>query len=123
MKFFFLLLFILVGCQDYNSNSFDRTKYSSGCTGEPGDPNFAAACELTKKYCINCHQGYHNSWAAFTTNQDWINSGVIIKGDANNSEFIQYIFNYGPGGSMPKYGSSLPNDEYAKLVEWIDNIP
>lgn len=119
---YILLLAFLVGCQDWNSNSFDRTSYGSvGCT-DP-DPNFCAAFTVTKNRCATCH--YHQNWSTYTTNEKWINeSGVINKNDPANSQFIIRIINTNTASSnMPEGGSALPDAEYDLLNKWIDEMP
>lgn len=121
-KLFFLALF-LIGCgQDFNSNSFDREKY--GTTGI--DTSTPAGLRLSKAYnvmatnCTSCHTGYHNIYASYTTNQQWIDAGLVVAGDFNGSFLIQKLQNF--GGNMPQGGSQLGESEITNLQEWIDNL-
>lgn len=119
---FIMLLALLVGCQDYNSNSFDRTSYGgTGCTET--DANFCTAFPIIKNRCASCH--YHQNWSTYTTNQKWIDdSGVISKNDPSNSQFIIRIINTNTASSnMPEGGSALPDAEYDALTKWIDEMP
>lgn len=113
---FLLLLFFLISCQDYNTNSFDRTRY--------GNPVGEGPAKIIQNKCINCHSGEHDSWAGLTDAQ-WVATGLVIPGDPDNSLFIKRIYNTGISGvsNMPIGGGALPNDEYQALKDWIQNIP
>ena len=120
---FFLFLFLFVGCQDYNSNSSDRSKFGPIVLDE-SDPNFTPAYNITQNRCVSCHSSpIHNHWSTYTSNEKWLDSGMIVKGDPDNSIFIQRIINYGGTSSnMPQGGSALPQAEYDALRTWIENI-
>lgn len=123
MKLGLLLLILLSGCQDYNSNSSDKEKY--GQVQLENNAQFRTAYGIIQNRCVNCHtyQG-HSVWADYTTNAEWIASGLIIKGDPRNSRLIYRIKNSGQADSdMPLGGSALPDSEYDALVEWVENIP
>ncbi len=116
------LLIFLSSCQDFNSNSFDDSKYGNDSSGET-DPNFAPAFEVLRTECISCHQGYHNAWASRKTNEAWISSGLVTAGDAANSALIEAMVNSGtPGANMPPTGA-IDNNKYLLLQQWINNIP
>lgn len=121
-----ILLFILLGlasCQDYNSNSSDAIRYKPIEVDDGGDPNFAPARSIILNRCVNCHSEEHNEWANLT-NQQWLDTGLIIRGDPDNSPFIKTIFNSGsPTANMPFEGSALPAAEFTALKTWIQNIP
>jgi hypothetical protein len=121
MKIFFFLL-LLTSCQDQNSNSSDKEKY--GPISLDSDPNFPRAFQLIQSRCISCHTGYHNTWAQYQSNGDWLSSGLINRGDANNSQLILRIINTeGQDSDMPKNSSRLPDAEYEWLKKWINEIP
>lgn len=127
MKFFALIscLFILSSCEDYNSNSADKLKYSNEPQQEQtGDPNFAPAFSVIQNRCISCHSGFHNNWAAYTSNERWLNSGLIQRGDPQNSSLIKVMFNSGQAGAnMPLGSGAIPDAEYQLLLKWITEIP
>ena len=120
------LILLLTSCEDYNSNSADKIKYDNTPQAEQsgGDPNFAGAFSVIKSRCVNCHSGYHNSWASYTTNEDWLASGLVNRGDPDNSRLIRRIINSGsPGANMPLGQGRLPDSEYQLLRKWITEIP
>jgi uncharacterized membrane protein len=125
--FFLILLFSLIACDEYNSNSADKIKYSEDVqeeVAEPGDANFAPAFAVITTRCISCHSNHHNNWASFTDNEKWISSGVVHRGDPDNSEFIKRIINTGgPGANMPEGLGALPDVEYQLLRKWITEMP
>jgi uncharacterized membrane protein len=114
MKYIFIFLFI-TGCQDYNSNSSDRSKYGPIVLDE-NDPNFAPAYNVIQNRCVSCHSSpIHNPWSTYTNNEKWL--------DPDNSYFVQRIINYGgSSANMPQGGSSLPQAEYDAIRTWIENI-
>lgn len=119
MKLLLLLVFV-VSCQDYNSNSGDRGKYGPVILNE-SDPNYAEAYAIIQNRCVNCHRGYHDHWANFTSNDDWI--GLVEPNDPDNSSFIQRIINSGQTNSnMPEGGSALPTAEYNHLRKWVSEF-
>lgn len=116
-----LMLFssvFLSGCQDINSNSFDASKYRE----LPYDPNETnlntRANAIINNRCTSCHDGYHDSFSAYNSKQDWINSGYITQGDADNSFMIGWMSN--AGGTMPLGSGPIPNDEFQTLLDWIN---
>lgn len=118
--FFYLFLISFIGCQDYNSNTFDDQRY--GPTDLVGGTQFIQAYPIIQKRCISCHSNYHSSWGAYKNQQDWVTAGLVIPGDKDNSSFINRIINYGANYSdMPQGQSQLPASEYNKLVDWVEN--
>jgi hypothetical protein len=113
-----LYLFLLVSCQNTNSNSFDIQQY--GSTTISGSTNFQAAYPILQNRCASCHT--HSSWASYKTEEAWIASGYVVAGSADNSQVINRLFNYSSSGDMPKDGGPLPQSEYDVLVNWTDNI-
>ncbi|WP_408099035.1 hypothetical protein ACJVC5_08970 [Peredibacter sp. HCB2-198] len=124
MKLLLPLLLLLVGCQDYNSNSSDRFKYGPAILDET-DPNFAQAYNTIQTRCTSCHSSnIHDIWATYKNNNAWLDSGLIQRGDPDNSYFIQRIINYGGASSnMPQGGSALSDAEYQQLRKWVEEIP
>lgn len=127
MRLFLLSLFMLMfmSCEDYNSNSADKIKYSNEPQQEEtGDPNFAPAFAVIQNRCISCHSGFHNNWATYTDNEKWLNSGLIIRGDPDNSRLIKLTINSGQAGAnMPQGGGAIPDAEFQLLRKWISEIP
>lgn len=123
MRIIFLLL-IFISCQDYNSNSADRSKYGPVVLTDT-DPNFAQAYNIIQNRCVSCHSSsIHDPWADLKDNASWLDSGLIQRQDPDNSILLQRIINYGGASSnMPQGGSALPDSEYQHLVKWINEIP
>lgn len=122
----FFILLILSSCEDYNSNSADKIKYSNEPQSEQeaGDPNFAPAFAIIQSRCISCHSGFHNNWATYTSDDKWINSGLVHRGDPDNSHLITRIFNSGQAGAnMPQGAGALPDAEFQTLRKWIVEMP
>ncbi len=128
MPAIFLLLSFLMytSCDEYNSNSADRLKYGGDPQQEvdTGDANFSAAFPIIQQKCISCHSGDHNNWAGYTSDEKWLNSGLINRGDPDNSSFIKRIINSGgPNANMPEGLGALPDSEYQLLRKWIAEMP
>ncbi|MBL7666005.1 MAG: hypothetical protein JNM93_12795 [Bacteriovoracaceae bacterium] len=112
-----LSLIILSACgQDYNSNTADGFVYTpSGIA----DPDLSAAYDVLKIRCIQCH--YHTGWAAYKTNQQWVDAGLVISADFENSFLVRSLKNF-PDGSMPKDSGPLPASELQTIEDWINSI-
>lgn len=122
---FLLLLLLILGCDDYNSNSADKIKYEETSQQEvsSGDPNFQAAFAVIQNRCISCHDGQHNNWASYTNDDHWLSSGLVNRGDPSNSRLIRRIVNSGdPGANMPPAGA-IPDAEFQLLKRWITELP
>lgn len=121
MKFTFLLLIFVVSCQDLNSNSSDRTRYSAGAP--VGSLKFQAAYPIINNRCANCHTStIHNKWSAFTNEADWENESTVVPGNSDASSFITRMQNYDNQGDMPQASSAIPDEEYDILVDWVDSL-
>lgn len=124
MKFILVsLLVALTSCQDFNSNSNDENRFKQvNLTGSSG---FNSAYFILQQRCTSCHSsGIHNSWANYTNEQDWIDEGLVTKGDPDGSRAIFRIINHGgTDADMPLGMGPLPNDEYQDLIDWVENIP
>ena len=111
-----LFIFLLTSCQDFNSNSFDETKFSP-FTGHP-------ALEVLRNRCISCHRGTHDWWSSLVNNSDWSNTIVdgnqyVIPGDFAGSYIIFRLKNF--GSDMPDGGPALTEQELNLLRDWIEN--
>lgn len=123
---FFIAFLLLVSCDEYNSNSADKLRYGDDIQQErdAGDPNFNPAFVIIQDRCINCHTGDHNNWARFRNDDAWISSGLVHRGDPDNSTFIERIINSGHAGAdMPRGAGALPDSEYQLLRKWITEMP
>lgn len=122
----FLILLSLFSCDEYNSNSADRLKYGTGPQQEvaEGDPNFSSAFSVIQQRCISCHSGTHDTWNRYSSDDQWINSGLVHRGDPDNSPLIKRIINTGISGSnMPQGMGAIPDSEYQLLRKWIAEMP
>lgn len=123
MKLSLLFLALLMGCQDYNSNTADKTKY--GPTDLEANPDFRAAYAIIQTRCITCHDSsIHNVWSTYNTSQKWIDAGMVVPGNSTASLVVRRIINSGQNDSnMPIGSGALPNDEYDAIKAWIDGLP
>lgn len=120
LTFFFSFLFYSCG-QDYNSNSFDKDKFSNDIdVSTPAGQQFAQAYSVIELNCISCHTGYHSTYASYKTSADWVSAGLVNAGDFENSYLILKLKNY--GGNMPLSGSELSSDDIATLRSWIESL-
>jgi hypothetical protein len=113
------LLLFYIGCQDYNSNTFDRDRY--GNLELNGSANFQASYKILQNRCMNCHR--HAQWSGYTNSQDWVtNENLITPGGTfggADSQVIYRIINHGGTQSdMPQGGSALPATEFDTLKAW-----
>ncbi|EQC50414.1 cytochrome c [Bacteriovorax sp. DB6_IX] len=111
-------LVLLISCQTDNSNSFDPDLANSQI--DPINTNLVKSYKVIQDRCISCHTGYHNSWASYTTDQAWIDSGNITAGVIGDSPLVTKLKNR--GGNMPIGGPNLTNDEYDAIVTWIEAL-
>jgi len=120
-----LFLLLMGSCQNYNSNTTDRTRYGTQTLED--NPRFVRAYAIIQSRCTNCHtSAIHAGWASYTTSAKWVASGAsrVVAGQPQSSQLILRTINSGETQSdMPQGGSPLPNDEYDALREWIENIP
>lgn len=111
-------------CQDTNSNSFDREKFTERAMPEGARPEFTAALAILQNRCMSCHFGFHNAWNAFTTEEQWLEAGLINRGDPDNSLLIKRMKNAaGPGATMPIAAAAIPDAEFQTLKAWIAGFP
>ena len=118
MKIVLILSSLLfLGCQDTNSNSYDKDKYDD--PGGLGD--FAQSYNILKTRCISCH--YHSGWSEYKTSDAWVKKDLVKPQDIDNSALIKRIVNYGGSSSnMPVGEAGIPNNEYQVLVDWVKGL-
>ena len=118
-KILFLSLLVIWGCQDTNSNSYDKDKYSEVVIS---DPTFKAAFEVLKTRCISCH--YHQGWATYTESDQWEKNGLVIFGNAEKSSIIYKTINSKSAQANMPEGSptGIPGDEYLKILDWVERL-
>lgn len=119
----FFFFFFLAGCgQSFNSHSTDRFKGSGNIDiSTPSGLRLFKAYEVIQNRCINCHTGYHNSWNQYNSDQDWLDQGLVIKGDFRGSQIISRLQN--EGSDMPLFAAQIPEADYQLLKDWIENMP
>lgn len=117
-----LAILFLTSCgQDYNSNAFDKLKYSGSLSvGSPEEERLVAAYSVIEKNCISCHNGYHNNYSSYKSSDNWVETGLVVPGDFENSFLVKKLKNY--GGTMPQGGASLGSSEIEAIQSWIENL-
>ncbi len=122
--YLFLLLNLLTACgQDYNSNSFDASRYSA--SRATGTQQFINFYEVMSDKCISCHTGTHSHWADFITAPQWQTSwesNLVLPGDPSNSTIVSRLSGWSPGGDMPKNFPSISASDYQIIVDWINSL-
>lgn len=118
-------LFLLSGCgldlASFNSTATDALAYKDLVldTTNPAVARFAAARNVLKSNCMNCHQ--HGSWGAYTE-AEFISARLVAPGDVNGSSLHQRLNGYGATGGMPQGGASISASEHTAITTWIENI-
>lgn len=117
------LTFISAGCGNVlNSNSFDEALY--GATPSSGTAEFLAAKDILDSKCINCHTGFHASWASWDE-ADYITFGRVVAGDPSNSTVYTKIRGneFDGAGNMPEAPApDLTAGELLIIRTWIESI-
>lgn len=109
-RFGFLILFLLSGCQVYNSSTNDMYQYSSDGTA------FGDAKVVFAMKCTPCHNYY------LKTQQQLQSDGLFSPGDVYASELFTRLKGANAGGeeNMPANGQ-LSDDEIDKIRIWIES--
>jgi mono/diheme cytochrome c family protein len=120
MKFSALLVFFfLVGCQDLNSNSYDKDKY--GPSDLVGGAEFRVAFPILRDRCASCHQ--HQDWSTYTDEEKWVEVGKVDPGNPDNSDVVTRIINYGNADSdMPPDSGALSDEEFEAIKVWVESL-
>ena len=119
-----ILLTLMSSCfQSVNSNSYDNATYGASTYSTS---NFSYAFFVIDSKCISCHDGYHDTWAAKTEENDWFEQidGVplVSSGSTANSLIVQRLDTWGTSGGMPKNDSPLSETEYNAIKTWIEGL-
>ena len=110
---FLTILILALGCQDYNSNSGDKFRYGPLGLAAGSSAEFTAAYVVLQIRCASCHSNRHSNYAAFKSEQDWKDAGLVIGGNPDASAVINKIWNYeGTGSNMPEGSGPLADEEY-----------
>jgi hypothetical protein len=111
------------GQQDTNSNSNDKpvevedssdTKPSE--TDTPHDTLRKKALSIINTNCASCHSNF----SSLKSDDQWTSSNYVIAGNASGSLLIKMLIN--SGGTMPKTGIPISNEDYQSLQDWINGI-
>ena len=117
-----VLLFLIGGCQEFNSNSFDQ-ELSQEVTFDVSTPagvRLRDSYMILKENCMSCHTGYHSDWIGYNTNDQWEVNNLVRSGEADESDLIKSLKNV--GGDMPLGKSQLSDENYNVLLDWINQI-
>jgi hypothetical protein len=125
MKAFAAFLLTLVFCvfiscgQSINSNSGDFALVPLGLGDDtPEGQRLVASYGILQNQCMSCHA----EWASYQTDEAWVSSGLITRGQSDTSPLIRSLNNFIPAGGMPPSGS-LRNRDYDALLEWVNFMP
>ncbi len=117
-----LSIFILSSCiQSSNSSSSDRL-FSEDIdidTSTPQGVRLFNAYIVLRRNCISCHKGEHSHWSSNFTDEAWMD--YIEAGNADGSELVLQLQNR--GGEMPQEGEQLSDEDFEKILDWINGIP
>lgn len=108
--------FVFLACgQNYNSQSADAYLGVADCSATPARVRFCAARTVILNQCSNCHT--HQQWAAYQTDQAWIQSGRVVANNPGQSTLITKLQN--EGGNMPLGYGPLSASDYNALKDWV----
>jgi hypothetical protein len=71
---------------------------------------------LIQYQCLQCHSGY----SEYTDSQSWIDSGLIIPADADDSPLIRHL--RGDDAIMPPSGSPVDDGTIDSIADWINGL-
>ncbi len=105
----------------YEGVVYDPTLDGGTKPPEPVDPVFLELKELVKNSCGECHSSYIVSSAAA-----WVDQGIVIKGDANNSKLYARLTGSdstaGLNKNMPLTGSAFTPEQLTALKNYINAL-
>ena len=103
--------------QDFNSNSGDKpVELTASCgDGRVGNTAFCQAMTIYQQQCFSCHP----TWADYKDEKAWIDSGLLVPGDIDQSKATNRLINY--GSNMPLGGSALSAQDYQALKDWVNS--
>lgn len=112
-----IILLITTGCGKIeNSSSLDDIIY--GDFTDTGSPDFLATKAALNSYCLQCHA----AWRTYTE-QNFIDSGLVVRGDPANSKLYYRNTNAtsGPGPkNMPTSGyPPISATDLTTMANWI----
>jgi len=115
---------ILSSCgQTFNSNTADNLLLPSNYCEDQTKTLLCDANEVLQTKCTSCHTGYHNTWGAWNTDEQWLANGKVVAGNPAGSEIITRLKTYGTGlTNMPQDDAALTQEEYDKLEAWINSL-
>lgn len=115
---------LLSSCgQSFNSHTSDYLLVASNYCTDQSNTKLCQANEVIQTKCTSCHEGYHDSWGAYNTDDAWKKSGNIVAGNAAASLIVTRLKLYGTGNAdMPKGAGALTQAEYDKIKNWIDGL-
>ncbi len=122
MKFFLILIILLslFGCgQDYNSQSNDIGQYSQSPIDRstPEGERLYLVYRSMQTNCFSCH----GSWSSYTTSNQWVSAGLVVRGNPNTSKIVYRLKNMG-SNMPPDPSSQISDDDYSAYLNWINNL-
>ena len=121
MKYLVSLVFLLLAScgQNFNSNSGDFALSSDNGidSSTPAGSRLSAAYDVLKSNCMSCHTGYHNAWANYKTDSEWITKGLAVRGDTTSSQVYDRLKNV--GGDMPLNSPQISDSNRQIIENWI----
>lgn len=120
MKYLLAILLLSSCGQSFNSNSLDRNLALANSCSDASNINLCQSNEIIQNHCIDCHDRFHDTWTSYDTDQKWIDSGRVIRGDADRSPLIVKLKN--AGGNMPKDKAPITQAELDTLKTWINAL-
>ena len=119
LRFIIPALLLLPACELATPNSFqsDNVTFAAGGNGNQ-------QAQILQKYCATCHApGTPDPDEKFVgwTDQQFIDNGLVVAGDPNNSELYQFMI--GVGDTMPPPGNPTPSDAQIQFIaDWISGM-
>jgi mono/diheme cytochrome c family protein len=96
---------------------------SSGSVTLSGESStaFESARAVLVESCASCHS--HSDYQNYNTSQAWVDAGLIVPGDINNSLIYRYLKSTGLSpATMPKDAGALSATDRAKISTWISGL-
>ncbi len=126
-SFLTILFFLIIpfqNCNPLHSNMEDGTSESTSVSPEPTQVDrFQKAQLVLQNKCLSCHTpGGVASFSSFnlSSEQAFIDSGLVVPGDVNNSLLIlRSQFSGGTNSNMPTDQREYSREDFLALYYWV----